>query len=163
LPAGEADIRDMIAFLIAALVETGSALGLTFMALASRSVPAVPRPALQIANVFQDTEHKKQSPKCQTAFTLPEKPADTVTRWAFARLDVLRAGRIQAEIAYQDFIAWCHAEGLNACSRQMFGRRFTEVVKGMGGRKVKINGRAYYEGVILEGCPAQKQILAAAA
>ena len=91
---------------------------------------------------------------------LPETPLDTITRWAFARLDVLSAGRIQAEIAYQDFTAWCQAEGLNACSRQMFGRRLAEVVKGMGGRKVKINGRAYYEGVVLQGRPAQKPILA---
>jgi hypothetical protein len=45
----------------------------------------------------------------------------------------------------------------------MFGRRLTEVNAGMGGRKVKINGRAYYEGVVLQGRPAQKQILAAAA
>jgi hypothetical protein len=45
----------------------------------------------------------------------------------------------------------------------MFGRRLAEVVKAMGGRKVKINGRAYYEGVVLQGRPAQKQILAAAA
>lgn len=39
----------------------------------------------------------------------------------------------------------------------MFGRRFTEVVKGMGGRKVKINGRAYYEGVILQRRSARIQ------
>jgi hypothetical protein len=75
----------------------------------------------------------------------------------------LRAGRIQAEIAYQDFTAWCTAEGLNACSRQVLGRRFAEVVKGMGGRKVKINGRAYYQGAVLQGRPAQNHILAVAA
>jgi hypothetical protein len=86
-----------------------------------------------------------------------------ITRWAYSRLDILNTGRVQAEIAYQDFIAWCQAEGLNSCSRQMFGRRLTEVVKGMGGRKVKINGRAYYEGVNLQGDPSQRQVLAAAA
>ena len=39
IPLSEAEIRDMIAFLIAALVETGSALGFTFMVLASRAAP----------------------------------------------------------------------------------------------------------------------------
>ncbi len=37
----------------------------------------------------------------------------------------------------------------------MFGRRFAEVIKGRGGRKVKINGRAYYEGVVLQRRSAQ--------
>jgi hypothetical protein len=63
---------------------------------------------------------------------------------------VLSAGRIQAEVAYRDFVAWCDVQGIKACSQQMFGRRFTEVAKGIGGRKVKINGRAYYEGVVLQ-------------
>jgi hypothetical protein len=94
---------------------------------------------------------------------LPETPADVINRWAFSRLDVLGAGRIQAEIAYRDFVAWYPAEGLSACSRQMFGRRLAEVMTGMGGRKVRINGRAYYEGVVLQGRSAQKRILAAAA
>jgi hypothetical protein len=159
----EARIRDIIAMLIAVLVEIGSALGLTFMVLASRPVLALPQPAAHKAGAPECIVPARQPARSQILVALPETPVDMITRWAFSRLDVLGAGRIQAEIAYQDFIAWCQAEGLNACSRQMFGRRLTEVVKGMGGRKVKINGRAYYEGVVLQGRPAQKQILAAAA
>jgi hypothetical protein len=159
----EAHIRDIIAILIAVLVEIGSALGLTFMLLASRSLPAAPAPALRMGEALEDIKHEKRSPQYRTVVALSEKPADTITRWAFSRLDVLRAGRVQAEIAYKDFVEWCETEGIRACSRQMFGRRLTEVNAGMGGRKVKINGRAYYEGVVLQGRPAQKQILAAAA
>jgi hypothetical protein len=159
----EAHIRDIIAMLIAALVEIGSALGLTFMVLASRPVLASPPPAAHKAGAPESIAQARQPARSQVLVTLPETPADMITRWAFSKLDVFGAGRIQAEVAYQDFIAWCQAEGLNACSRQMFGRRFAEVVKAMGGRKVKINGRAYYEGVVLQGRPAQKPILAAAA
>ena len=35
----------------------------------------------------------------------------------------------------------------------MFGRRFTEIIEGMGGRKV--NGRAYYQGVALQEHPTR--------
>jgi hypothetical protein len=40
----------------------------------------------------------------------------------------------------------------------MFGRRFAEVVKAMGGRKVKINGRAYFEGVVLQPSGAEADL-----
>ena len=156
---GEAKIRDIIAILIAVLVEIGSALGFTFVLLASRSVPVAPASAVQMAKEPEDIapEPERRPVKPEIPMKLSETPADMVTRWAFSRLDVLRAGRIQAEVAYSDFVAWCEAGGIEACSRQMFGRRFTEVVKGMGGRKVKINGRAYYEGVVLQRRSAQIQ------
>ena len=159
---GEAKIRDIIALLIAVLVEIGSALGLTFVVLAGRSVPAAP--ALQIAETAEDVRPAPyRRPVRDQVVNLPETPADIITRWAFSRLDVLSAGRIQAELAYLDFVAWCGSEGIKACSRQMFGRRFAEVISGMGGRKFKINGRAYYEGVVLPARSARKQILAVAA
>jgi hypothetical protein len=156
---GEAKIRDIITILIAVLVEIGSALGFTFVLLASRSVPVAPASAVQMAKGLKDTapEPERRPVKPGIPMKLSETSADTVTRWAFSRLDVLRASRIQAEVAYSDFVAWCEAGGIEACSRQMFGRRFTEVVKGMGGRKVKINGRAYYEGVVLQRRSAQIQ------
>jgi hypothetical protein len=37
----------------------------------------------------------------------------------------------------------------------MFGRLLTGIVESMGGRKTKINGRAYYEGVALQERPAR--------
>ena len=152
---GEAKIRDIIAILIAVLVEIGSALGFTFVLLASRS--AAPASAVLMVKGPEDTAPERRPIKPEIPMKLSETPADTVTRWAFSRLDVLRAGGIQAEVAYRDFIAWCEAGDIEACSRQMFGRRFTEVVKGMGGRKVKINGRAYYEGIVLRRRSAQIQ------
>ena len=161
---GEAKIRDIIAILIAVLVEIGSALGLTFVVLAGRSIPAAPAP--RIAETVEDVKPRHAAdrrPARHQVVNLPETPADIITRWAFSRLDVLSTGRIQAEVAYLDFVAWCEADGIKACSRQMFGRRFAVVISGMGGRKFKINGRAYYEGVALQGRSAQKQILAVAA
>lgn len=161
---GETKIRDIIAILIAALVEIGSALGLTFVVLAGRSVPAAP--ALQIAETAEDARSEPAAdrrPARHQVVNLPETPADTITRWAFSRLNVLSTGRIQAEVAYLDFVAWCEADGIKACSQQMFGRRFAEVISGTGGRKFKINGRAYYEGVVLQARSARKRILAVAA
>jgi hypothetical protein len=94
-------------------------------------------------------------PKIRTPVSLPETPADTVARWTLARLDVLHEGRIQAECAYNDFKRWCADERIEACTVQMFGRRFTKIIEGMGGRKVKVNGRAYYQGVALQERPAR--------
>jgi hypothetical protein len=37
----------------------------------------------------------------------------------------------------------------------MFGRLLTGIVEGMGGRKLKVNGRAYYQGVALQERPAR--------
>jgi hypothetical protein len=145
----EAEIRDAIAFLIAAIVEIGSALGFTFMVLAGRAAPASPPPASPVPE-----PQPTAPPKMQTPVSLPETPADTVARWTLARLDVLHEGRIQAECAYKDFKHWCVVEGIEACTLQMFGRRLTEIIEGMGGRKLKVNGRAYYQGVALQERPA---------
>jgi hypothetical protein len=101
---GEARIRDIIAILIAVLVEIGSALGLTFMVLASRPVLASPPPAAHKVGAPESIAQTRQPARSQILVALPETPVDMITRWAFARLDV-GAGRIQAEIAYQDFIA----------------------------------------------------------
>jgi hypothetical protein len=144
----EAEIRDAIAFLIAAIVEIGSALGFTFMVLAGRTASGSSPPA---SPVPQPTA----PPKMQMPISLPETPADTVARWTLARLDVLHEGRIQAERAYKDFKRWCADEGIEPCTPQMFGRRFTKIIEGMGGRKLKVNGRAYYQGVALQERPAR--------
>jgi hypothetical protein len=163
----ESNIRDMIAFLIAGLVEMGSTLGFTFAVLASRSVMAAPAPIADMPVEQMDPEPTAEpQPEPVTRRTIVKfqaSPGDAVARWAYSRIDVFAAGRIQAQAAYQDFVAWCEEEGIEPCSRQMFGRRLTEVVAGMGGRKVKINGRAYYEGVSLHGCQPQRQVLAMAA
>jgi hypothetical protein len=163
----EGDIRDLIAYLIAGIVELGSALGFTFVVLASRSVRAAPAPFVEISAVPMDAEPKAEpqaeQAKPPTVVKLHEPPADAVTRWAYSRIDIFATGRIQAQVAYQDFAMWCEAEGIEPCSPQMFGRRLTEVVTGMGGRKVKINGRAYYDDVSLQGGFPLRQILAMAA
>jgi hypothetical protein len=115
------------------------------MVLAGRTASGSSPPASPVAEPQPTAPRKAQIP-----VSLPETPADTVTRWAFARLDVLNSGRIQAERAFNDFAEWCENEGIESCTQAMFGRRFTAVITGMGGRKVKVNGRAYYQGVALQ-------------
>jgi hypothetical protein len=157
----EGQIRDAIAILIALLVEIGSALGFSFMVLAFR--PTRAPQLLAAANDVMETPIAPPPAEPRKLVRSPETPADAVTRWALSRLDVLNAGRIQAEAAYKDFAEWCKGGGMEVCTPQMFGRRFTKVIAGMGGRKMKVNGRAYYEGVTLQDRPAQKKMLAAAA
>jgi hypothetical protein len=157
VPLPEANIRDLIAFLIAGLVETGSALGFTFMVLAKRSDPprVTENPKRLDHAAKRDVARKMHKPaKTDThgksVIVLDNAPSDHIARWAYARLDIPKTGRIQANAAYVDFSAWCKTEGIEPCTPQMFGRRFAGVVESMGGRKRKINGRAYYEGVMLQ-------------
>lgn len=144
----EAQIQDAIAILIAVLVEIGSALGFSFVVLASRSIPAPQHAVLN--DVPEESTLEPPAAEAQKLVRLSETSADTVTRWALSRLDVLNSRRIQAELAYRDFREWCGDKGKEACTPQMFGRRFTQVIEGMGGRKKKVNGKAYYEGVALQ-------------
>jgi hypothetical protein len=146
MPAGEEDIRDAIATLIAILVETGSALGFTFVTLASRRERRVGQPINAPKETVGLAQGKRTNlvPK-QNEDDLPTHvdaridkkltptPTDHVTRWTLARLDVLNSGRIQAATAYEDFSRWCRGEGIDPLTPQMFGRRFTEVVESMGG------------------------------
>jgi hypothetical protein len=82
--------------------------------------------------------------------SLPSVPEDLVARWALTRLDIVSTGRIQADFAYRDYCEWCSAQRVADLTPQMFGRRFTKMHAGMGGRKVKRRGRAYYEGAALQ-------------
>jgi hypothetical protein len=145
---GEEELRNVVAVLIAFLVELGSALGFSVIILAARSTVATSQ-ALSVE------ENKEPSPPSRETTqgrhpSLSETPDDLVTRWALARLDIVTTGTIQADVAYQDFREWCSAHRLAALTPQMFGRRFTKVHAGMGGRKVKRCGRAYYEGTALQ-------------
>lgn len=82
--------------------------------------------------------------------SIPETPDDLVTRWTLDRLDIVSSGVIQADDAYRDFRQWCASQDLEMLTPQVFGRRFTKVHAGMGGRKVRRKGRAYYEGAALQ-------------
>ena len=157
----EAQIRDIIAILIALLLEVGSTLGLTLLVLAGRINPAQAA-TIPIEHAPTEISSAPSPVEPHILVRISETPTDTVTRWAFSRLDVLNAGRIQAEHAYRDFAKWCEGERIRACTLQMFGRRFTEVIAGMGGRKVKVNGRAYYLGVTLQNGAVRKHRLAIA-
>jgi hypothetical protein len=156
----ESQVTDGIAVLIAFLLEVLSGLGFTFAALAGRRGADARSPGKHPEH--GETAKKTRKPRPAVAqdakrndIALIDAPADDVGRWTLARLDVLSSGRIQAAAAYQDFAAWCKTEGIEPCTLQMFGRLLTGIVEGMGGRKLKVNGRAYYQGVALQERPAR--------
>jgi hypothetical protein len=144
---GEDVIRNTVAVLIAVLVEFGSALGFSLFVAASaaKSQCSGNRPPRRTPRAFN--RHQANAP-----LELPSPPVDLVTRWALARLDIISTGMIQAEHAYNDFRHWCASQSVPALTQQMFGRRFTEVHAGMGGKKLRRQGRAFYSDVSL---PAQ--------
>jgi hypothetical protein len=145
---GEEELRNAVAVLIALLVEFGSALGFSVIILAACSTAATS----QASSVEENKEPSPPSGKQMQGqhSNVSETPDDLVTRWALARLDIVTTGTIQADVAYRDFCEWCLAHRLVALTPQMFGRRFTKVHAGMGGKKVKRRGRAYYEGTALQ-------------
>jgi hypothetical protein len=143
---GEDVIRNTVAVLVAVLVEFGSALGFSlFVAASAAKLPHFeshsPSPTARA--------HTTQPVRAQAPLELSGPPVDLVTRWALARLDIINTGMLQAEHAYKDFCRWCASQSAPALTPQMFGRRFTEVHAGMGGRKLKRRGRAFYSGVSL--------------
>ena len=136
---------------LSTLYELGSALGFTLLSLAFDRATADQSENLQV-NVKQpllqsETPHALTK---QVGIKHTNIPDDLVTRWALDRLDIVSSGTIQAEHAYKDFQDWCTKGHLQPLTRQMFGRRFTKVHADMGGRKVRRNGRAYYEGAALQ-------------
>ena len=145
---GEEALRDTIGTLIAMLVELGSALGFSVIIVAHR--PAVVRlPTSSLREHLEPLPSPSRAAQRQF-LCVAEKPDDLVTRWALARLDIVSTGTIQADLAYRDFYDWCCAHRLAPLTPQMFGRRFTKVHAGMGGRKVRRRGRAFYEGAALQ-------------
>jgi hypothetical protein len=128
---GEDIIRNTVAVLIALLVEFGSGLGFSLFVAASAAKPqrSESHPSLRTARTPSRRPEQAKAP-----LELPSPLVDLVTRWALARLDIFNTGTLQAEHAYKDFCHWCASQSTPALTPQMFGRRFTEVHAGMGGK-----------------------------
>jgi hypothetical protein len=139
--AEEATIRTGVAFLLAGLIEAGSALGFTLVAVATprnpppRAPKRVPGPA--------DKARRRQRTGQRWA------RSDTLERWVQARLKVDAAGSIPAREAYADFCRWARAAGIEPSTETRFGRDFSATIVELGGAKVKRRDRAYYDGVSL--------------
>jgi hypothetical protein len=82
---GEAQIRDIIAILIALLVEVGSTLGFTLLVLAGRANPAQAA-AVPIEHAPAEISYVTSPVAPHNPVRISETPTDTVTRWAFSRL-----------------------------------------------------------------------------
>lgn len=147
----EEAVRTIIESMIAALIEFGSALGFTLTILASCRSDAEQeaKASMELAQVTSHAERRLAS-KAGYPLEIANMSDDLVTRWALDRLDIVSTGMIQAEDAFRDFRDWCVSQHLQPLTPQMFGRRFTKVHAGMGGRKVRRKGRAYYEGAAFQ-------------
>lgn len=143
--SSEEAVRYAIAVLIAFLVELGSSLGFTVMIMSAR--PMAVRDEVATAPASPTVTKADSAP---LASALLVEPDDLVTRWALDRLDLVSTGMIQAELAYRDFCEWCSSHNITTLTPQLFGRRFSKVHAGMGGKKVRRNGRAYYQGAVLQ-------------
>jgi hypothetical protein len=137
----ESTIRTGIALLLAGLVEAGSALGFTLVAVATARNP----PALAPRYVPGSTKAPGRPANAQ-------QPAatDAIECWVKTRIQVDASGRIPAREAYADFCRWVRATaGGEPATETRFGRQLTARIRELGGAKVKRRDRAYYEGVAL--------------
>jgi hypothetical protein len=137
----EGTILTGIALLLAGLVEAGSALGFTLVAVAtSRNPPRLsPRPVPGPKNVAGRPVNAQRP-----------LAANTFERWVETRLVLDASGRIPARDAYADFCRWVRATtGAEPGTETRFGRQLTARIRALGGAKVKRRDRAYYEGVAL--------------
>lgn len=136
-----ATIRTGLALLLAGLVEAGSALGFTLVAVATTAKAVNPDPK------------RRHGPKPDAPRRLtPPQPgtiAETIRRWALTRLDIDPAAAIPARTAYEDFCCRQQAHDGETCTETRFGILFTALIGELGGHKVKRRDRAYYVGVAL--------------
>src|SRR5215831_19355697 len=136
----EATIRIGVALLLAGLIEAGSALGFTLVAVATPRNP--PRGAPIRVAAPANTARRCGNGRRQAR-------TDALERWVQARLKVDAAGFIPAREAYADFCRWAPAVGIEPCTETRFGRDFSATIVKLGGTKVKRRDRAYYDGVSL--------------
>jgi hypothetical protein len=137
----EGTIRTGIALLLAGLVEAGSALGFTLVAVATARNP----PPMAPRYVPGSTKVAARSVNAQ-------RPAatDAFECWVKIRLQVDASGRIPAREAYADYCRWVRATtSMEPATETRLGRQLTVRIRELGGAKVKRRDRAYYEGVAL--------------
>jgi hypothetical protein len=147
----EPTIRTALAILLAALVELGSALGFTIVAVAARGNP--PSTAQSEPPPTTTPRHPSRRPTIVTSRVEPSQPAtttaDAIRRWALTCLDIEPTAAIPARAAYHAYSHWCREQGMHPCSETAFGTRFTAEIGGLGGHKEKHRTGARYVGVAL--------------
>src|SRR5262249_10250894 len=121
--ADEATIRAGVALLLAGLIEAGSALGFTLVAVATPRSPPPPDPTRVQGPV--NTARRRQDGQRGT------RP-DTLERWVQTRLKVDAAGSIPAREAYADFCRWARAAGIEPCTETRFGCDFSATMQTRG-------------------------------
>ena len=157
----ELSIRTGLALLLAAVVEAGSALGFTIVALATRALPvpstgrAVARSAQTAVRPRTAAWRRNQSKKPSAATDIPSPSGKTRK---LARLDhvrgFLQARTIRVEGAtcgatelYEAFRRHCQRQGLPEASQQALGRELTRL--GLTKGRCSRTGRFAYLGLAL--------------
>jgi hypothetical protein len=145
----ESTIRFGVALLLAGLIEAGSALGFTLVAVATARNPSplAPRNAPRQTNAARRYANTQRT--TPTDATQRTASTDALERWVQTRLKADADGRIPAREAYADFCHWARAAGIKPGTETRFGRELSARIGKLGGAKVKRRDRAYYEGMSL--------------
>jgi hypothetical protein len=115
--ADDARIRAGIAFLLALILEAGSALGFAIVATATKGLPP---PAA--------SDHPPPRKPNATRLTGPSRlrtSDDHIRRWALSELDVDPASSMPARPAYEAFCNWARGQGIEPPTETYCGFRCT--------------------------------------
>ena len=170
LGATEPALRDVLAMMLAVLLEAGSTLG--FVIARGATQPNAPSAAPASTNINSGHRRSPTKPasgrggQCDPTRRSPAPPnthRTTIERWMAVSVVADAAGEIAARSAYVAFCGWVLQHGLESCSETTFGTTFTRAVTERGGRKdIRRSGR-YYAGVRLAVTAAPVTAMRAAA
>jgi hypothetical protein len=170
LGATEPALRDVLAIVLAALVEAGSTLG--FAIARGATQPTAPSAVGASTNINSGHRRSPRKPasgrggQCDPTRRSPAPPnthRTTIERWMAVSVVADAAGEIAARSAFAAFCGWVLQHGFESCSETTFGTTFTRAVTERGGRKdIRRSGR-YYAGVRLAVTAAPVTAMRAAA
>jgi hypothetical protein len=133
-------IRAGIAFLMALILEAGSALGFAIVATATKWFPQPQHQTIhRHANSAQPATQTQQG----------SAPSDYIRRWALSGLDIEPASLVPARRAYEGFCNWARGQGIEPPTETYFGRQLPKEIALLGGRKRRTRNATVYSGIAL--------------
>src|SRR5262245_28732691 len=135
-------IRAGIAFLMALILEAGSALGFAIVATATKGFPQPQHQTIyRHANPAQPTTQTQQG----------SAPSDNdIRRWALSGLDIDPVSSVPARRAYEGFCNGARGQGIEPPTETYFGRQLTKEIALLGGRKRRTRNATVYSGIGLK-------------
>jgi hypothetical protein len=134
-------IRAGIAFLLALILEAGSALGFAIVATATKGFPPTAAP--------DHPSPRKPSTTRHTDPTRLRASDDHIRRWALSGLNIDPASSVPARRTYEAFCNWARGQGNEPPTETYFGRQFTKEIAILGGRKKRTRKATLYSGIAL--------------